>query len=385
MTNLLTQLPTCNLPSVPTQSLYTVMKIIGVGVAIIAGLSAVAQDLLKDKNKPRSRSSIALTGVIVAFLIGGALLSYVVDRLKDNQDDAYQNALFAGLQAQVAEQQNQLQQVRDLADKLTAAQETTKQISSELTLNTRTVGNVLQQTERALEPLGGFSFICTLEIPDKDEESANIVRYLKQGQRPSQIADPNTADKRRSVLLPLPIVAGTYLPRDSPLFPGSGTALGALLNSVQVLLQFYAKGSSASAYAQDRPPKPDLMTEIVPGAQEKWLMLTAANHKLALEIMGSVSPGKWGSTGTILSVKDLLRAQVVVQPLFSFPGDMDDRQQRLALEKWTGIGIDSLTMYTGDGRRWVLDTKNLQVVRPQGAPLFVGRFKGPVNPNAITP
>jgi hypothetical protein len=383
--DVLTQVTKCNLPPVPTQSLYTILKIVGVGVAIMAGLAAVMQDALKDKDKPRSRSSIALTGLIIAFLIGGSLLSYYVDRLKDKQDDAYQSALFACLQMQISEQENQLQVGRDLAEKLTTAQETTTRISSELTRNTRTVGNVLEQTERALEPLGEFRFICTLRVPDTDEETANIVQFLKPGQRGDQTSEADPGEKRRSVLLPMPIVAGTYLPRDSSLFPKPNTALGALLESVQVLLQFYAKALPPSAYAQGKPPEPDLMTEIVPTPQLKWLMLTAPDHRFVMQIMGSVLPGEWGSTGTILSVKDLLRAQVVVQPLFSFPRDMDDHQRRLALEKWAGISLDSLTMYTGDGRRWVLDIKKLEIVRPQGSPLFVGRFKGPIKPNTITP
>ena len=107
------------------------------------------------------------------------------------------------------------------------------------------------------------------------------------------------------------------------------------------------------------------------------------SHALVLELMGTVPLGKWGATGGILSVKDLLRAQTVLQPVFSLPVVSDESVKHRALETWAQISMYSLKMYTGNGRRWALDTKTLKVVRLHGVPLFVGRFTGPIKPDTL--
>jgi hypothetical protein len=131
-------------------------------------------------------------------------------------------------------------------------------------------------------------------------------------------------------------------------------------------------------------PIPDLATDITPTVQEtKWLMITVPDHKPVIEFTGTVPRGKWGSTGAILSVKDLLKAQAVIQRVFSVSSVTDAQQRQLALQKWDGTSIHKLVMYTGDGRRWEFDTKEMRVVRSEGAPLFVGQFKGPIKLNDV--
>ena len=191
-------------------------------------------------------------------------------------------------------------------------------------------------------------------------------------------------EERRTILRDPPLAAGTFLPRDSALFPKPTSALGALLDSAQVLVQFYSKHRIAEAFVRKPSPIPDLLTDMTPTAQSKWLMLTPG-HDLVIWLMASVQLGKWGSTGEILSVKDLLKAQVVLQPTFSLSMVTDGNQKRLALEKWSGVTLESLVMYTGDGRRWSLALGKLKTVRAHGAPLFVGQFIGPVRPNSTKP
>ena len=85
-------------------------------------------------------------------------------------------------------------------------------------------------------------------------------------------------------------------------------------------------------------------------------MLTP-DHTFVLLAEGRGKPGQWSSTGVILSVKDLLEAEAVVQPIVYITFGLTEAQRSLAQEKWGGITMKSLEMNTGDGRRWAFDTK----------------------------
>lgn len=270
----------------------------------------------------------------------------------------------------------------ELATKLAAAQATTERISGDLSSNSRVVEHVLSQTERALEPLGEFGFSCMLQLPENDDESATIVRSLKDAKGPSSGA--NMDHELWEILRPAPIFGGQMLGQQNHLFPKADSALGALFNSIRILLDFYADARPPAQVG--RAPNanpPDLMTEIVPAQGMKWLMLAAPDDVFVVELSGNIPMGKWASSGRILSVKDLLRAQAVIQPAFATGSIKDEGQHRLALQKWRALSIYSIVMYTGDGRRWIFDKRHSSTVHVKGVPLFVGKFIGPVRTTAI--
>jgi hypothetical protein len=318
---------------------------------------------------------ISIANVIVA------LTSIVFASISQSKQNQVLTALNEAQRELLDKQDAQLRNSNELATKLTTAQRTTERISSELTSNTRIVGNVLHETERALEPLGALGFLCDMDFSSDDDDAAAIVRAVA-GQRKAESTAPSDDEaKRHGILLPPPILGGSLIQRDSPLFPRSGSAFRVLVDSVQVLLEFFSKPARPETYIIAKPT-PDLMTQILPSEQFRWLMVTPGK-KLVLEISGDVPVGKWASTGSILSVKDLLQAQAVAQPLFSLVGTSDQKEHDLALRKWGRMTIQYLAMYTGDGRRWILDTKTVKVVKAENIPLFVGKFKGPVKPNHV--
>jgi hypothetical protein len=355
----------------------------GIALSVATVLLAFSLAMLgrfSSKEHPKAnRAFVAISFLNV--LVGIGLL--VNASFSQHRQTKLLTDLSTAQQRLLAKQEDQLRVGNELAGTLTNAQRTTERISSELTHNTKAVGTVLKETERALEPLGDIGFICTLTVSDTDPESATITRALEQSDRPYQASTLDIPEQLRSLLRPPPRIGGRVLLRSSPLFPKPTTALGALVDSVQVFLHFYTQHRPPSFYAHSEPPPPDLMTDITPAPELKWLMLTLPDHTLVIQMSGDVARGKWGSTGAILSVRDLVRAQAVLQPVFDMPQVTDSSIRDLFLKKWAQISLGSLVMYTGDGRRWVLDAKSSKVVRAQrDVPLFVGSFRGPVRPDS---
>jgi hypothetical protein len=355
------------------------------GIALSAATVLLAFSLamlgrFSSKEHPKANRAFVAISVLnvlvgIGLLVNASFSQYRQTELLTDLSTAQQRLL--------AKQEDQLRVGNELAGTLTNAQRTTERISSELTHNTKAVGTVLKETERALEPIGEIFFMCTLTVSDTDPESATIIRALEQSDRLDQASTPDIPEQLRSLLRPPPRMGGRVLPRSSPLFPKPTTALGALVDSAQVLLHFYTQHRAPSFYVHSKPPAPDLMTDITPTPELKWLMLTVPDHTLVIDLSGGVARGKWGSTGAILSVRDLVRAQAVVQPVFDMPRVTDNNVRELFLKKWAQISLRSLVMYTGDGRRWVLDAKSYEVVRARrDVPLFVGSFKGPVRPDS---
>ena len=356
----------------------------GVILATVTTLLAFALAMLSrfsSKDHPKANRIFVILSAVNVLVGLGSLVSASRSVTQQNK---ILNELNEAQKKLLMKEEDQLRIGNELAGKLAKAQQTTEHISSELTNNTQEVGHVLQQTERALEPLGDLNFRCILRLPDTDEESANIVHFLEKGDRPIDTSSSDIEEKRRSLLRPRPIVGGLMLTPDAVLYPKPTTPLGALINAPQVLVQFYANHRPPLFYVRSKLPTPDLMTDITPTVQQaKWLMLTVPDHKLVLEFIGAVPRGKWASTGAILSVRDLLKAQAVIQPVFSVSSVTDEKQRQLALEKWAATSVHALVMYTGDGRRWEFDTKKVRVVHGEGAPLFVGQFKGPIKLNDV--
>ncbi len=89
-----------------------------------------------------------------------------------------------------------------------------------------------------------------------------------------------------------------------------------------------------------------------------------------ISFLATVPFAQWESDGRILSVKDLLRTQVAISPLF---GSVTPSEKQ-ALALWNGVTIHDLRMPTGDGRWFRFDAKSSTTVRVRGVPVFVGRF-----------
>jgi hypothetical protein len=78
-----------------------------------------------------------------------------------------------------------------------------------------------------------------LKIPNTDEESSFVVRTLERAAVSRPYSGPDVSEQLRSILRPPSQLGGHILQQTSPLFPKPNTALGSLLESAQVLLQFY--------------------------------------------------------------------------------------------------------------------------------------------------
>ena len=263
--------------------------VLSIAATVLAFILALL-DRFSSKDHPgHNRLFLFACGVNFVIALGSIWFAY--------QSQSRQTGILTNLtkaqQELIQLQKGQLGVGNELASKLTKAQETTEQISTELTNNTRVVGNVLHQTARALEPLGAMEFLCYVKVPDTDPENQNIIRALEEGR-----ALPRTAaDKdRRFWQQPLPVNAGWFLLPDSPAFPKPNTALRSLLDSVQILLQFHSKRWPPSVFASANPPRPDLSTSFAPVGVGRELMLTP-DHTFVLLAEGSVKPGQWSSTG----------------------------------------------------------------------------------------
>jgi hypothetical protein len=178
----------------------------------------------------------------------------------------------------VTMQTTQLQVGNELADKLTKAQKTTEQISSELSRNTSAVGKVLNETERALQPLGSLSLLCELQLPkDHPEVSAALSRFEAATAGQKRDVSLERPDPRVYLLRPAPKGLGFAFLPDSPLYPKPDTALSLIVRSISVELQFHQRHFRPAQYAIASRPSPDLRVEFRDQSGSKWIHIQEGN------------------------------------------------------------------------------------------------------------
>jgi hypothetical protein len=283
-------------------------------------------------------------------------------------------------------QQTQLVVGNGLADKLREAQKVTEGISAELTHNTKTVGKVLHETERALQPLGSLSLIYELKLPGNNSEVTTAISRFESATADQKIdASLERPDPRVYLLRPAPKGLGFVFFPNSPLYPKPDTALGLIVRSVSVELQFHERHFPPSQYISASRPSPDLRIEFRDQFGSKWMHVQTG--ALYFGLRSTVPKNEWRSTGVILSVEDLIRAQAVAHPIFAVPPVAESQTYGMSQELlvsaqklWENVSLQSAILDTGDGRLWSLDPSSSTTVKPYGVPVFVGQFHMLIKP-----
>ena len=147
--------------------------------------------------------------------------------------------------------------------------------------------------------------------------------------------------------------------------------MASLMQSLLINIHFHNDHVHLGGYTDAQLQRPNLGMEFVATPDG------TPNSYLGLELDGSpvlgftktVTYASWVSDGTILSVKDLLRAQAVVEPIFGAVSGTDSR----ALEVWQGVTISRLKMSTGDGRWFEFHKGSPPSIGK--IPVFVGSFR----------
>jgi hypothetical protein len=364
---------------------WIVLKVAASLVALAYGLYATMVDFHKEHE---GKGPLSRKGKIgIAVLVIASTLAIVAD-FGDKTSAAAEKA--RAQKAQDAVTAEQLSRLSGLASGLQSAQRTTTAISSdmqtalhELTRNTRSVGKVLTQSERALEPLRNMYFRGSIKLGQNDSEISEFMANARKSANAHQgnillvdgvrrmWAGPGVPgfnlqfDKLREA----PTLSHLWIAKGSPLYPKAGSPLALIAQSLLMVLHFSGTKLDPSSFIPSLLRKPDLAMEFVatPDDVTNFLGFTP-NGDPTLSFGSNVAYSNWESNGVILSVPDLLRAQAVVEPVFGLVTQNDHK----ALEIWKSITLNYLTMSTGDGRSFHLDNKS--TLRLDGIPIFVGHF-----------
>src|ERR1035437_1642998 len=366
-------------------SVWIVLKVAASVFALLYGVYATVVDFKEVHNGNKRLSRRGKWG------IGLLILSSIVAILADFGDRTSAASQKARDQkSQEALTAEQLRRLSGLASGLQSAQSTTTAISSdmqaalhELSGNTRSVSKVLTQSERALEPLRNLFFSGSIKLPESDSEISEFVANVKKAAAAHQgdillergirrmwegSGSPGFSlqfDKLREA----PTLRRFGVVKGSPLYPKVGSELAVVAQSILMVLPFSSNKLDPSNCNPSQLRKPDLALEFVatPDDVNNWVGLTPDVTPI-LSFAATVPYSNWVSDGVILSVRDLLRAQAVIQPIFGLVKPSDEK----ALEIWKSVTINYLTMSTGDGRWFRFHNKS--TLRPDGIPVFVGRF-----------
>jgi hypothetical protein len=365
-------------------SIWIILKLAASFFALLYGVYATVVDFKKEENGRKRLSGwgkLGIGGLILSSGIG--ILAEFGDRrsaASQKEQDQKRQEVFTA---------EQLQRLSGLASGLQSAQSATTAISSdmqaalhELTRNTRSVGKVLTQSERALEPLRNLHFRGSIKLSETAldiSEFMAIVRksatahqgdiWLEDGVgRMWEGPDDPGFSREFNKLSKAPTLSYYLIRKGSPLYPKVGSALAVIAQSILIALHFNTKfdlGTSIPSLLR----KPDLALSFVATPDDKSNFVGLAPDGTPILTFSAVIPfSNWTSDGVILSVPDLLRAQAVMQPVFGRVTRKDAR----ALEIWKSISIDHLTLSTGDGRSFQFN--NTSTLRQDGIPIFTGRF-----------
>ena len=366
-------------------SVWIVLKVAASVFALLYGVYATVVDFKEEHNGTRRLSRRGKWG------IGILILSSIVAILADFGDRTSAASQKARDQkSQDALTAEQLLRLSGLASGLQSAQSTTAAISSdmqaalhELTRNTQSVSKVLTQSERALQPLKNLYFSGSIKLLERNPEISEFMAPVRKAAAAHQ-GDILLVDGVRRMwegpgapgfslqfdkLRETPTLRYFGVVKGSPLYPKVGSALAVVAQSFLMVLHFSNSKLNPNNFTPSQLRKPDLALEFVATPDDLTNFLGfAPDGTPILSFAAPVPYASWVSDGVILSVRDLLRAQAVIQPVFGLVKPSDEK----ALEIWKTITINYLTMSTGDGRWFRFDDKS--TLRPDGIPVFVGRF-----------
>ncbi|MEO8597325.1 MAG: hypothetical protein ABI759_28660 [Candidatus Solibacter sp.] len=364
---------------------WMVLKVAGSLVALAYGLYATMVDFHKEHEGKRPLSRNGKIGI--AILVMASTLAIVAD-FGDKTSASAEKA--RAQKAQDAVTAEQLSRLTGLASGLQTAQRTTAAISSdmqsalhELTRNTQSVGKVLTQSERALEPLRNMYFRGSIKLDQNDAEISQFMANTRKStiahqgnillvdgvRRMWEGPGPPGFNLQFDKLREAPTLSHFGIAKGSTLYPKAGTPLALIAQSLLIVLHFSATKLDLGSSIPSLFKKPDLAIEFVatPDDLTNFLGFTP-NGDPAVTFAQNVAYSNWVSNGVILSVRDLLRAQAVVEPVFGLVMQNDHK----ALDIWKSIALNYLTVSTGDGRSFRFDTKS--TLRLDGIPIFVGHF-----------
>jgi hypothetical protein len=152
-----------------------------------------------------------------------------------------------------------------------------------------------------------------------------------------------------------------------------------------VELQFHERHFPPAQFALVTRPSPDLRLEFRDQFGKKWLHVQAG--VLYFGLRSTVPRNEWRSTGNILSVEDLIRAQAVAHPIFAIPPAAESEAYGLSKDLlvraqalWERISLQSAILDTEDGRLWSLDSSSTATIAASGVPVFIGQFRKLVRP-----
>ena len=334
---------------------------------------------------------------LVLIATAGSILVVVADAWKEIVDLRQKTADSA----QAKEDRDaQNREAKSLATNLELAQKATQRISSELhvaltelTANTKSLGVIHDQTERVLEPLKELSFDVSLRMPSDNPDVAQLITKLSQalppGIRTSKMFDvtpegEKTLFERNKWAGGVPnALIEVRIPPESPFYPKAGP-LTEFLSLVSFQIQFFTKQYSPKKMIGPSPPNADfhvfvhstIPKKIVspPGVGHNTLVFNLIDNSIRVEMSAEkISSEHWVSNGSILSARDILRAQMVGK--VSAGMHIRDHKQWEDLQRLVSeIQLNSLGVSVGDGRRLWLDPKAERLLDSGRLPVFVGNL-----------
>jgi len=357
----------------PKEILFEVVKCVASIVMAAYGLYATFTDLRVEKHGRKVLSRKGYVGV--GLLIVGVVLSIGADWWKDRDeasehrsDEQRQSKLLSQEQQALSRLDDQVQKTSDIANGLGEQQRLSKE-------NIRATQSVFNQTQRALEPIKGFSADFRLRIPrDQPEVDAyvrglneHIMRIFKDGTPALNTPSYSVGQMGSDVPVDIRIKPGSPLLPDRQQQPRVRQTL-----EVAVLeLDFYREAARAEAFLRGRiigSPQPDLRVILpswldVPPDSPDGLLVDFDLTKGELYLDASAKPAPdsslWKANGKIVSVSDLLRSHMIMRPQLeglAFPS----AQQ--------GVALVSLSLGMGNGRQFHLDLAKAQLHKIGGNP-----------------
>jgi hypothetical protein len=334
-------------------------------------------------NEPASKNKKwAKNGLIVITVINFGAGSYI---LVDNTRSSDEQTRKLGQIAK--DEQTAIKTANELVTNLGKTQATAEKISTAFGTTSITVNNTLTETKRGLQPLQTLGIQFELELPATDPDVTSILekyRKLIKAYPPDTLI--NHPDPRFFLLTGPMRGMGFVFPPQSPDYPKADTALGFLTRSFRVNMQFHIRHYPPARYGHDPKPNPDIGIDFVEDTSQPTVHLsrslqTDITGPLIYVLSSNIPRESWRSNGRILSVTDLIQAQIVAQPVFAVPPTDQYKEYQLdramlaeAQLLWEGVKLHAITLHTQDGRRWAFDVAQSTTVLQLKVPIFVGQF-----------
>ena len=363
-------------------TMYVWIKVFGGLFALAYGIYATVVDFHEKRNGQKRLTRKGQIGMTI--LIVSSSLAILAD-YGDKKSAAAQKAIEQEAQEKITNEQ--LSRLGKLADQLAAAQTTTATVSSdmqaalgELKHNAQSVGKVLTQSERALEPLRELTFLGSLKLSASNPEVSALISAARQSLAGAKSSEPlpdgwfrmfeSAGPPGFASRLRDPGVLTRYrISKSSSSYPNPGSPLALLASSLLVGVQFHNQMISKPS-ALSELLKPNLRVEFIATPDDVFndLGVTPDGLSVLFTFFVTVPFAHWRSDGTILSVRDLLRAQAVIQPIFGAVTDKELGARQIRSE----VIVNSFRVSTGDGR-WFRFNEHSRL-NVDDAPVFVGRF-----------